>query len=108
MAQTVGKLTALKVSRSLDPGMYPDGAGLYLQVTGVAIAISGLARHRDPCQLAQSGECQGVLSQSQHSQGRPSRIQHQGQRLPIGSSRPISGSSPCDPVLRQPRRVRQD
>jgi integrase len=34
MARTVGKLTALKVGRDLKPGMYPDGAGLYLQVTG--------------------------------------------------------------------------
>jgi Arm DNA-binding domain len=32
MARIVGKLTALKVARSLPPGMYPDGAGLYLQV----------------------------------------------------------------------------
>ncbi|HYQ20200.1 MAG TPA: Arm DNA-binding domain-containing protein, partial [Xanthobacteraceae bacterium] len=35
MARTVGKLTALKVARVLAPGMYADGAGLYLQVTGV-------------------------------------------------------------------------
>src|SRR5262245_11181915 len=35
MARTVGKLTALKVGRHLKPGMYADGAGLYLQVTGV-------------------------------------------------------------------------
>ncbi|WP_425907026.1 tyrosine-type recombinase/integrase [Nitrobacter sp. TKz-YC02] len=34
MAKTVGKLTALKVARLAEPGMYPDGAGLYLQVTG--------------------------------------------------------------------------
>ncbi len=34
MARTVGKLTALKVGRDLPPGMYADGAGLYLQVTG--------------------------------------------------------------------------
>jgi integrase len=34
MARTVGKLTALKVARKLPPGMYADGAGLYLQVTG--------------------------------------------------------------------------
>jgi hypothetical protein len=34
MARTVGKLTALRVSRDLKPGMYADGAGLYLQVTG--------------------------------------------------------------------------
>ena len=34
MAKTVGKLTALKVARLTEPGMHPDGAGLYLQVTG--------------------------------------------------------------------------
>jgi integrase len=34
MARTVGKLAALKVGRPLKPGMYADGAGLYLQVTG--------------------------------------------------------------------------
>jgi integrase len=34
MARTVGKLTALKVARLAEPGMYADGAGLYLQVTG--------------------------------------------------------------------------
>ena len=33
MAKTVGKLTALKTGRALPPGMYADGAGLYLQVT---------------------------------------------------------------------------
>jgi integrase len=37
MARTIGRLTALVVSRLKEPGMYPDGAGLYLQVlkTGV-------------------------------------------------------------------------
>ena len=34
MAKTVGKLTALKVSRDMPAGMHADGAGLYLQVTG--------------------------------------------------------------------------
>ncbi len=34
MAQFVGRLTALKVLRTRKPGMYADGAGLYLQVTG--------------------------------------------------------------------------
>src|SRR5262245_39747671 len=34
MARTIGKLTALKVARASNPGMYADGAGLYLQVTG--------------------------------------------------------------------------
>jgi integrase len=34
MAQTVNQLTTTKVQRLKAPGMYPDGAGLYLQVTG--------------------------------------------------------------------------
>ena len=34
MAQTVNQLTATKVHKLKTPGMYPDGAGLYLQVTG--------------------------------------------------------------------------
>jgi hypothetical protein len=33
MAQTVNQLTATKVQKISAPGMYPDGAGLYLQVT---------------------------------------------------------------------------
>jgi integrase len=33
VAKTIGRLTALKVSRTLPAGMYADGAGLYLQVT---------------------------------------------------------------------------
>src|SRR5262249_34907750 len=33
MARTVARLTALKVARAKRPGMYPDGGGLYLQVT---------------------------------------------------------------------------
>jgi integrase len=44
MARTVGKLTALKVSRRLRPGMYADGAGLYLQVSGGAGAKSWIYR----------------------------------------------------------------
>jgi integrase len=34
MARTLGKLTALGVARASEPGMYADGGGLYLQVTG--------------------------------------------------------------------------
>jgi integrase len=34
MALFVGRLTALKVQKTRKPGMYADGAGLYLQVTG--------------------------------------------------------------------------
>jgi integrase len=33
MTRTTGRLTALKVARAKRPGMYPDGGGLYLQVT---------------------------------------------------------------------------
>ena len=36
MARTIGKLTALKINRLSQPGMYADGGGLYLQVTGAA------------------------------------------------------------------------
>jgi integrase len=34
VAQTVNKLTAIEVQKIKAPGMYADGAGLYLQVTG--------------------------------------------------------------------------
>lgn len=33
MARTIGKLTALKVEKTKEPGMYADGGGLYLRVT---------------------------------------------------------------------------
>ena len=33
MARTIGRLTALKVSKAVQPGMYGDGGGLYLRVT---------------------------------------------------------------------------
>jgi len=33
MARAVGRLTALKVEKAKQPGMYADGAGLYLRVT---------------------------------------------------------------------------
>jgi integrase len=34
MPRTIGRLTALKVTRANEPGMLADGGGLYLQVTG--------------------------------------------------------------------------
>ena len=34
MARLVCRLTALKVARVKKPGMYADGAGLYMQVSG--------------------------------------------------------------------------
>jgi integrase len=46
MAQLIGRLTALEVQRAKKPGMYADGAGLYLQVTssGDRIAKSWIFR----------------------------------------------------------------
>jgi hypothetical protein len=46
MAQFVGRLTALKVLKIKKPGMYADGAGLYLQVTGDGDASRGRTRRR--------------------------------------------------------------
>jgi integrase len=34
MGRQVARLTALKVGRLKEPGLYPDGGGLYLQITG--------------------------------------------------------------------------
>jgi integrase len=34
MARTIGRLTALRVEKAKRPGMYADGGGLYLRVTG--------------------------------------------------------------------------
>ena len=51
MAREPGKLTALKVERTKKPGMYGDGGGLYLQITGAG-AKSWIFRYwipeRDP------------------------------------------------------------
>ena len=33
--RVIGRLTALKVKKARDPGMYPDGGGLYVRVTSV-------------------------------------------------------------------------
>ena len=45
MARTIRRLKALTVARTTRPGLYPDGGGLYLQVTG-ASAKSWLFRYR--------------------------------------------------------------
>ncbi|MFO0995303.1 MAG: integrase arm-type DNA-binding domain-containing protein [Alphaproteobacteria bacterium] len=45
MARTHGRLTALAVSRAKAKGLYADGAGLYLQVTGAG-ARSWIFRYR--------------------------------------------------------------
>ena len=44
MARKIGRLNALSVSRAKLPGMYPDGGGLYLQVTSAG-ARSWLYRY---------------------------------------------------------------
>jgi integrase len=47
MARTIGRLKALDVLRLSKPGLYPDGGGLYLQVTGQeGEARSWLYRYR--------------------------------------------------------------
>jgi hypothetical protein len=33
MARAIGRLTALKIEKAKEPGMYADGGGLYLRVT---------------------------------------------------------------------------
>jgi integrase len=56
MARTVGRLTALQVSRIREPGLYPDGGGLYLQVTGQeGDARSWLYRYRHAGRERQMG-----------------------------------------------------
>src|SRR6476661_8527468 len=45
MARTIRRLKALTVARTTRPGLYPDGGGLYLQVTGPN-AKSWLFRYR--------------------------------------------------------------
>ena len=45
MARTIRRLKALTVVRTTRQGLYPDGGGLYLQVTG-ASAKSWLFRYR--------------------------------------------------------------
>src|SRR4051812_24307099 len=59
MARTIGRLTALRISRALKPGMYPDGGGLYLQVTPSAakswiyrFSLNGRAREMGLGRLA--------------------------------------------------------
>src|SRR5215207_8351592 len=67
-----------------------------------------MAGPRRPRRVAQSGGRQGVLSEGQHSEGRPGRVQHQGQRLSIDCSRAVSGGRAGNPVLRDACRIRRD
>ena len=45
MARAIGRLTALKVEKAKEPGMYADGGGLYLRVTPEGRAKLGAALH---------------------------------------------------------------
>ena len=52
MARAIGRLTALKVEKAKEPGMYADGGGLYLRVTPRRRAQLGAALHaRSPAAL---------------------------------------------------------
>src|SRR5664280_2087006 len=72
------------------------------------IAIRSMARHCGPRPVAQPRGCENFISKGEHSQGRSGHFQYQGQRLSTGCGPPVSGRSPDDPVLRDPRRVRQN
>lgn len=79
MARKIEKLTALKVGRKLAPGMYADGGGLYLQVTGdgakswiYRFSLHGKAREMGLGSLsatsladarAAAGKCRGLRQQ---------------------------------------------
>src|SRR5580698_11583520 len=58
--------------------------------------------------MAQSGGREGVISKSEHPQGKPSRIQHQRQRLQTHCEPSISSRSRGNTILRDPFRVRQN
>ena len=45
MARAIGRLTALKVEKAKEPGMYADGGGLYLRVTTRRREKLGAALH---------------------------------------------------------------
>src|ERR1700688_4713275 len=65
-------------------------------------------RHCKPRPVAQPRGREDVVSEGEHSQGWPGRLQHQGQRLSPGCGPPISGRRRGDPVLRHPWRIRQN
>jgi len=79
MAHTVGKLTALKVARAQQPGMYHDGHGLYLQVTErgrswiYRYMLNGRAREMGLGPLALYG-----LSEARAVAQDARRLRHQG------------------------------
>ena len=55
MARALGKLTALKVEKAKQAGMYADGGGLYLRVTGAGRKRT--ARKRTEPRTGFSGSC---------------------------------------------------
>src|ERR1700728_3128706 len=58
--------------------------------------------------MAQSGGREGVISKSEHPKDKPSRIQHQRQRLQTHCEPSISSRSRGNTILRDPFRVRQN
>jgi integrase len=79
MARTTGRLTALKVRQAKRPGMYPDGAGLYLQVTAggaswiLRYMLAGRAREMGLGPLALFG-----LSEARAKALDARRLRHEG------------------------------
>ena len=90
MARTIGKLTALKVDKAKQPGMYGDGGGLYLRVTEdgaknwvfrlhaerpAAVDGHGAAAHGQSCRSAQAGRrsiaCDGMTASTRSMRAVP-------------------------------------
>jgi integrase len=96
MAQTTGRLTALKVARAKRPGMYADGSGLYLQVTERGASwvyrymLAGRAREMGLGPLALFG-----LSEARSKALDARRLRHEGID-PIEARRAIRAQARLD------------
>src|ERR1700761_4693669 len=105
----VGKLTALKVAREKEPGLYGDGGGLYLQITVRGskswIFASGLSKR--------SGDWRDrARSDHQEGQGAPprngiGRLHHRiaGRSAPAGAGMPQAARKRNRPIDARPART---
>ena len=82
MSRTTGRLTALRVARAKQPGMYADGGGLYLQVSDNGASwiyrymIAGRAREMGLGPLALFG-----LSEARAKALDARKLRHEGDTL---------------------------
>ena len=70
MAKQTHRLTALQVKKLSKPGWYPDGAGLYLQVSN-SNSKSWVYRYEKAGKERRHGPTSGVSSAVRHASGRP-------------------------------------